>query len=314
MSKWRISNLIAFGLLVCAVVSTRATAQYAADDNPVEFEGVGVVEKLDAQLPLDLEFVDEHGKKVKLGDYFKPGRPVILTLNYYRCPMLCTLTLNGLVKSLNKLDWTAGNEFEIVTVSIDPNEEPELAQVKKRHYLSFYDREGVDKGWHFLTGNQSEIETLANSIGFGYRYDESSGEYAHASSIQFVTPSGRVSRYFNDIEFDPRDTKLALIESSEGAIGSPFERMALRCFYYDPDSKSYKFSAMAAVKIGGVVTVVLILIGLFILKLIGPAKNNGGGNQGSPASQPSVRGIDRPASKQMDAFNGSGETSQGGVT
>jgi protein SCO1/2 len=228
--------------------------------------------------------------------------------------MLCTLTLNGLVKSLNKLDWTAGSEFEIVTVSIDPTEEPELAEVKKRHYLSFYDREGVDNGWHFLTGDQAEIEALAKSVGFGYRYDESSGEYAHASSIQFVTPTGRVSRYFNDIEFKPRDTKLALIEASEGAIGSPFERMALRCFYYDPDSKSYKFSAMAAVKIGGVVTVVLILVGLFILKLIGPAKNNGGGNQGSPPSKASVKELSQSTSNNMEAFNRSGETSQGGVT
>ncbi len=313
--KWRLFNLLIMTTLFLAVVQSRAQAQYAADDNPAEFEGVGVTERLNEQVPLDLAFVDEEGNDVLLADYFKPGKPVILTLNYYRCPMLCTLTLNGLVKSLNKLDWTAGDEFEIVTVSIDPDEEPELAEVKKRHYLTFYDREGAADGWHFLTGDQEEIESLAQAIGFGYRYDEASGEYAHASSIQFVTPTGRLSRYFNDIEFKPRDTKMALMEASEGAIGSPFERMALRCFYYDPDSKSYKFSAMAAVKIGGVVTVVLILIGLLILKLMGPARpNNGGGDQGSNMQTPSHDDDGHHARTTISHFGRSGETSQGGVT
>ena len=306
-------NLTIMTLLGLAVITSRAVGQYGSDDNPEEFDGVGITEKLDAQLPLELSFVDEHGKSVKLGDYFIEGKPVILTLNYYRCPMLCTLTLNGLVKSLNKLDWSAGDEFQIVTVSIDPSEEAELAEVKKRHYMSYYDREGAADGWHFLTGDQAEITALAEAIGFGYRYDEKSGEYAHASSIQFVTPNGRVSRYFNDIEFKPRDTKIALIEASEGAIGSPFERLALRCFFYDPDSNSYKFSAMAAVKIGGVVTVLLILIGLLVLRIMGPAKRDGD-DQTSPRGGLPDHQSNQHSRVKMEHFAPSHETSRGGVT
>lgn len=262
------------------LMTTGAMAQFTASpmepqaltakDLPRQLEGVGITEHLGEVIPLELTFTDESGHAGKLSEFFKPGRPVILTLNYYRCPMLCTLTLNGLVDALNELDWSGGKEFEIVTVSINPDEKPDLADVKKQAYLTQYKRESAKSGWHFLTGDARSIELLTKAVGFGYRFDPISGDFAHTSTIMFVTPEGKMSRYMNDVKFKPRDVKLALIEASEGAIGSPMDKFLLfMCFHYDPQSGSYAASAVKIMKMGGALTAVLLAAGIGVLWLRG---------------------------------------------
>ena len=231
-----------------------------------EMEGVGITQKLDQYVPRDVRFVDSEGEPVVFEDYLGGDKPLILTLNYYRCPMLCSLTLNGMLDGLKELDWSAGEEFDIVTVSINPDEGPELAQNKKKSYLSEYGRDSAAEGWHFLTGEEEDIKRLADGVGFGYRYDEASGEYAHTASIIFLTPEGRISLYMNDVLFKPRDLRLALVESSEGRIGSPLDTLLLfNCFQWDPERNSYIADAWKIMRLGGVLTVVLVAGGLLVL-------------------------------------------------
>jgi len=234
-----------------------ASAQLANQAVPA-LDKVGVEEHLDARLPLELEFLDEGGRSVRLGDYFDGARPVILTLNYYRCPMLCGLQLNGVVAGLEEMDWTPGVEFEMVTVSIDPLETPELAQAKKENYLKRYQRPAAARGWHFLTGRQDNIERLAETVGFGYTYDVASGQYAHAAAIFVVTPDGRIARYLYGIEYPPKSLKLALMEASEGKIGSAFDQLIMYCFHYDPASRRYAPVAMNIMRVGGGATALLL--------------------------------------------------------
>lgn len=272
--------------LCCSMVTASAQAQRPYDYVPPEMQGVGVVERLGEKVPLDLTFTDESGNTVQLADYFKAGKPVILTLNYYNCPQLCTLTLNGLVAGLKDVKWSAGEEFEIVTVSIDPEEGHELAEVKKRAYLTMYKRESVKDGWHFLVGEQENITKLANAVGFGYRYDAKSGEFAHTSTIIFLTPDGTISRYMNDVMFQSRDLRLALVEASQGTIGTAMEQfLLLTCFQWDPDSNSYAASAIQIVKLGGALTLIVLAAGLGALwwrgsySAAGAADNSGSEDQ-----------------------------------
>ena len=234
-----------------------ASAQLAGQAVPA-LDKVGIEEHLDAALPLELEFLDEEGRTVKLGDYFDGARPVILTLNYYRCPMLCGLQLNGVVAGMEELDWTPGVEFEMVTVSIDPLETPELAKAKKDNYLRRYQRPAAARGWHFLTGRQVNIERLAETVGFGYTYDVVSGQYAHAAAIFVITPDGRVARYLYGIEYPPKNLKLALMEASQGEIGSPLDQLIMYCFHYDPASRRYAPVAMNIMRVGGGATALVL--------------------------------------------------------
>lgn len=268
----RIRPWIASLALACAAGATaRAERPLLADELPPELNGVGIVERLNEMVPLQLDFLDERGRRVALGELFRENRPVILTLNYYRCPMLCSMTLNGMVDGLNEIDWSAGAEFDIVTVSIAPEEGPELADVKKRAYLTQYRRPTAADGWHFLTGEQASIEALAKAVGFGYRKVEKDNEYAHTSSIIFVTPEGRISRYMNDVQFRPQDLRLALVEASEGAIGSPMDRFLLfMCYHYDPEAGSYSVAAWKMMRLGGVLTILAIGGGLVSLWRRGP--------------------------------------------
>jgi protein SCO1/2 len=229
-----------------------------ADQVPAALEEVGVEEHLDAKLPLDLEFRDENGTVVRLGDYFDGERPVILTLNYYKCPMLCGLQLNGVVDGLMELDWTPGQEFEMVTVSINPLETPALATEKKQNYLKKYGRPSAASGWHFLTGREPEIRQLASTLGFGYTYDKETGEYAHAAAIFFSTPDGRVARYLYGIEYPPKRLRLALLEASAGEIGSTIDQIILYCYHYDPSSRRYSPVAMNIMRLGGSATAVVL--------------------------------------------------------
>jgi protein SCO1/2 len=225
---------------------------------------VGFDQKLDAQVPLGLTFTDEAGRAVRLGDYFD-GKPVILVLAYYRCPMLCTEVLNGLVRALLDVPLDIGKDFHVVTVSFDPREKHELAAAKKKTYLERYGRPGAEAGWHFLTGDEEPIRRLTEAVGFRYVYDERNDQFAHASGILVLTPAGKVSRYFYDVRYSPRDLRLGLVEASANRIGSPVDQVLLFCFHYDPAEGRYGPTIMNFVRLGGVL--IVLAIGLFVAYL-----------------------------------------------
>jgi protein SCO1/2 len=215
---------------------------------------VDIEQRLGNQIPLDLKFRDESGREVRLGEYFGKGRPVALTLVYYDCPMLCNQVLNGAVGAFQALSFTAGKEFEVVTVSFDPREGPELAAKKKETYLRRYKREGAEAGWHFLTGDKASIDALAASVGFRYVWDEQSQQFAHASAVMVSTPQGKLSHYFYGIDYAPKDLRLAFVEASEGKIGSPVDALLLFCYHYDPASGRFA-PVMGVLRVAGVLTV-----------------------------------------------------------
>jgi len=251
-----------FAALALAVTS--ASAQ-GINETPRELQGVDVEEHLDAQLPLDARFVDSTGAEVALGDYFQGDKPVILTLNYYNCPMLCTLILNGMVEGLRQIDLEPGEDYRIVTVSFDPDEGPDLAAPKKMIYeRSFKDHE-VGDGWAFLSGDQENITRLTETVGFGYKWNEQRNEWAHPSAIFVITPDGRVSRYLYGITFEPKNLRLALLEGSEGEIGSTFDKVLLWCFHYDDTTGQYTVAIMRIVRVMGLLTVLLLGGALFWL-------------------------------------------------
>jgi protein SCO1/2 len=250
-------------LLVLAVAATAACGESTL---PRPLRNVAFEQRLDAQVPLDLAFVDEMGSDVHLRDYFK-DRPVIIVLAYYRCPMLCTLVLNGLVQTLMDLPFDAGKEFEVVVVSFDSRETPELAAEKKKTYVERYGRPGAAAGWHFLTGKSRSIEHLTQAVGFRYSYDPAKDQFAHASGLVVLTPEGKVSRYFYGIKFAARDVRLGLIEASQNKIGSPVDQVLLFCFHYDPAEGKYGAAVMTFVRVGGVVTLIsLVTLVIYFLR------------------------------------------------
>jgi protein SCO1/2 len=214
---------------------------------------VGFDQRLNEQVPLDLQFRDEAGQTVQLGDYFTT-KPVILVLAYYRCPMLCTEVLNGLVRALLDVPFAMGKDYEVVTVSFDPRETPEMAAAKKRTYLDRFGRPGAEAGWHFLTGDETAITRLTEAVGFRYTYDPTNDQFAHASGIMVLTPQGKLSRYFFDVNYTPRDLRLGLVEASTNKIGSPVDQVLLFCFHYDPAQGKYGAAVMNFVRLGGAVT------------------------------------------------------------
>jgi len=234
----------------------------ADEARPPLLESVGIEQKLGERIPLDLVFRDEAGKPVRLGDLFA-SKPTIVNLVYYRCPMLCTEVLNGLVASLETLKLDVGKDFSVVTVSIDPRETPQLASEKKAVYLKRYGRAGAAEGWRFLTGDGASISRLADAVGFRYAYDAEADQYAHAAAIYVATPDGRLARYFYGIDYAPRDLRLALVEASEGKIGTVADKIVLFCYQYDPATGKYGATILGAMRVGGVVTV--LLLGGFVL-------------------------------------------------
>lgn len=238
-----------------------------------ELEGVGITQRLDSRLDLDLEFVDSTGETVRLGDLFG-DEPVVLSLVYYDCPMLCTLELNGLLKAMRAMEMTAGEDFQVVTLSFDPRETPDLAARKKQDYLDkyvqagFYDRERIEEGWRFLVGEEENIRAVADAVGFSFRFDESKGLYRHASGIMTLTPDGRVSRYQMGVEYSARDLKFALIEASDYKIGNPVDAVMLYCFHYDPTTGKYGLVVMNALRLGGGLTLLVLggFVGLSLLR------------------------------------------------
>ncbi len=225
---------------------------------PAALENVGVTEHLDERLPMDLSFVDETGESVRLGQYFERERPVVLTLGYYRCRMLCRLVFQGVFDALEGFDWSAGDEYDIVTVSIDPLETHEIAAEKKEEFLGSYGRESAARGWHLLTGDEKSIRTLADAVGFHYRYVEQNGEYAHPAVMFIVTPDGRISRYLYGVNHDPQTVRLSLVEASKGAIGSTLDKVILYCFYYDPAAGSYVPAAVMIMRVAGGITLAVV--------------------------------------------------------
>jgi protein SCO1/2 len=215
---------------------------------------VAFAQNLDAQLPLDTPLVDESGRAVKVGDYFGK-KPVILLFVYYECPMLCTLELNGLLRNLKALSMTAGKEFDVVAVSIDPTETPALARAKKAGYLRRYGRPGSENGWHFLTGADPDVRRLADTVGFKYVYDPKSKQYAHPAGLVVVTPAGRLARYIYGVDFPASNLRWALLDATAGKVGTPVDRLLLMCFHYDPSTGRYNFAVMTAVRAAGVATV-----------------------------------------------------------
>jgi len=242
-------------LVACMVLSTPAAAQ-RMEPAPKEVESVGVDARLGVQVPLDLPFVDSDRTQVTLGRFFDGKRPVILTLNYSNCPMLCSLQLNGLFEGLGRMAWNLGENFQMVTVSIDPRELPERAQSTKQKYLKLYGRPGVANGWHVLTGDERNIRRLADTVGFRYRYVSATGEYAHVAVTMILTPDGRMSRYLYGIEYDPQTIKLSLVEAGEGKIGSTMDQIILFCFHYDETKGRYGPAALAVMRVAGVLCVI----------------------------------------------------------
>jgi protein SCO1/2 len=231
---------------------------------PGALMGVGIDQKLDQQVPLDLKFKDEAGRDVPLSTYFTKGKPVILALVYYRCPMLCTQILNGLAGSLKAVSLDPGKDFEIVAVSFDPKDTPETAASKKQLYLRRFGRPNAANGWHLLTGDAANIKALTDAVGYHYKYDPATDQFAHASGIMVMTPEGRLSRYFYGVEYQPRDVRLGLVEASQNKIGSPVDQILLFCYHYDPVTGKYGAIVMNMVRFAGASFTLVCGVFLFI--------------------------------------------------
>ncbi|MGH9897754.1 MAG: SCO family protein [Pyrinomonadaceae bacterium] len=260
--------LITVVLLVWPVYAQmqQATPDIVVQSSSELIDRIGIDQKLNEQVPLDIHFRDETGREVQLSEYFKTGKPVILSLVYFDCPMLCTMILNGLTNSIEDIPYTAGQDYTIVTVSFDPREKPELAARKKAVYLKRYGRPPAANGWYFLTGDEDQIRRLTSAVGFRYAFDERTGQYAHASGIMVLTPGGKLSKYLYGVDYSARDLRLSLVEASENKIGTPVDRLLLLCYHYDPSTGKYSSIAMTAVRIGGILT--LIALVTFILLMI----------------------------------------------
>lgn len=244
--------------LIALTLLTLPLRALRAEPVDVALDAVDVNERSGQTIPLDLTFQNEEGETVRLGDYFGHGKPVVLNLGYYGCPMLCSMVLNGFVDALTAIELEPGRDFDIVTVSIDPKEKPALAKAKRAAYLEKLGKPGAAEGWHFHTGEEGAIQQLAEAVGFEYRYDEKIQQYAHPAVIFVLTEDGRVSRYLYGIQFKPKDLRLALLEASHGTIGTTVDRLLLFCYHFDPEANSYTLMAMNLMRLGGAVTLVLL--------------------------------------------------------
>lgn len=240
-----------------------------ASARPPGLTNVGIEQHLNQQLPLDLAFVDETGKAVKLGDYFGK-KPVVLSLVYYRCPMLCSEVLAGLEGSLRALKFNAGDQFNVLTVSFDPKDTPETATEKKALMLKAYKRPGAAEGWHFLTGSQQSIDTLTKTVGFQYEYDKKIDQFSHTTAVMIITPQGRIAQYYFGIEYPPTDMRLGLIQASQNKIGSLVDQVILYCYHYDPQSGKYGAIVSHVLQLGGGLTILSLGLLLTLLFRRGP--------------------------------------------
>jgi len=263
--SWRVTALAVLGgVLLCSPLAAQVSGygdkqkgENSGDQLPQVLEHVGITQKLNQQLPLDAQFVDDTGKTVRLGDYFGK-HPAILTLVYYNCPMLCSEELDGLAGALEMVKLTPGKDFDVIVVSIDPSETPELAAKKKAYYVKRYGRPETANGWHFLTGQKASIDRLTDATGFGYvRVPGPDGkltQFAHASSIQVVTTDGKLAQYYLGVEYSPKDILLGLVEASGNKIGSPVANILTYCYHYDPQTNKHSLIVARVVQLGGLVT------------------------------------------------------------
>lgn len=249
-SKWALALLALGAFPLCAQPGM-----------PAAFQKVGIDQRLNAQVPLETILQDEDGNKVRLGQYFT-GKPVVLALVYYACPMLCNMTLNGLNDAMEKMTLNLGSDYQVLTVSFDERETPPLAKTKKANYVKKYDRPGAVEGWHFLTGNAVAVRKVAESVGFHYAWDSMTNQFAHATGIMVLTPDGKVSKYFYGIKYDERDLRLGLVDASNKKIGTAVDKILLFCYHYDPATGKYGPVVMNIVRLGAGATV--LTLGMFV--------------------------------------------------
>ena len=249
-----------WAVIFCLALATSAQAQL--DETPDAVDGLGVTEHLNDLLPLNTPFTDDRGALIRLGDYFDGEKPVILSLNYSNCPMLCQQQLNGLVRTLSEMDASVGEDFHVISISIDPRESHQKASKTRMRYYQEYDRPGTADGWHFLVGDVTSIMTVAEATGFQYRYVPERKEYAHTAVLMLCTPDGRISRYIYGVQFDEPTLRLSLVEASEGKIGTTVDQIILTCFMYDETAGRYGPQAIRLMQLGAFTTVACLAIGL----------------------------------------------------
>jgi protein SCO1 len=255
----RLATLATVVVLMSTAAFSQLTKEPPVKLLPPNLSDVSIHQQLNHTIPLDLNFKDDTGKTITLADYFGHGRPVILNLVYYECPMLCGEALNGLTGTLRMLKLDAGSDFDVVTVSFDTREGPELAHKKKQAYVERYGRPGASDGWHFLTGDEKNVKALADAVGFHYKWDEKSQQWAHATAIMILTPQGKLAQYYYGVEYPPKDVRLGLIEASQNKIGNLVDEVLLYCYHYDPRTGRY----------GAVITNVFRLAGLATMLVVG---------------------------------------------
>ncbi len=265
MSSQKHNSIYSAGaLLILALLVGHASAQMnngimspPANTRPPRLENVGIEQRLDAQVPPNLTFRDETGKNVKLGDYFN-RKPMILNLVYYNCTMLCGQELAGLASAMRLIKFDLGKQFDVITVSFDPRETPEIAAAKKQDYVGRYGRPNAASGWHFLTGSPESINALTKAVGFQYHFDEKTNQFAHATAIMVLTPQGHISRYLYGVDFPPKDLRLSLVEASQARIGNAVDAVLLFCYHYDPQTGKYGAMVANILRLAAAATILLI--------------------------------------------------------
>ena len=253
--------ILGFGVLALADAAAQVTREDAIPD---VFSGVGITERLGTGIPTDLTFVNESSEEVALASFFESDRPVILNFVYHNCPMLCSLLLEGFTKSLRDMEWTPGNEFDVLTVSFSATETADLARRQKARYLDILKKPDATKGWHFLTGSEENIFALAEATGFGFKWIEESNEYAHPAALIFLDEEGTITRYIHGMNYPPGDVRKALVEASEGRVGTTIDRIFLYCYRYDANANSYVLQATKLMRLGGLLTLLVVCVGLLI--------------------------------------------------
>lgn len=253
------SKLAFLFCLLAAAATVEAQSPYG---RPLVLQKVGIDQKLNAQIPMDLKFKDETGQTVQLGQYFGQ-KPVVLALVYYTCPMLCDLILDGTESGLKHVkELSAGKDFTVLAISFDPRDTPQIAAAKKKTYVERYDRPTGEQGWHFLTGTAASTKALADAVGYHYAFDKSTGQYAHASAIMILTPDGKVSQYYYGIKYPERDLRLALVQASANKIGSLTDQVLLFCYHYDPSKGKYTLLINNVLRAAGLSTI--LALGVFL--------------------------------------------------
>jgi protein SCO1 len=268
MNKWRVIASVTAMLVAACVVRGQTVPSNLGQSSatlPAQLKNVGFDPQLNAQIPLDLQFVDENGAQVHLRDYFRQ-KPVVLAFVYYGCPMLCNQVQQGVVGALKMLSFTPGRDYEVVFVSFDPRESPDMAAQKKKSVLSHFGRPETAAAWHFLTGSKESIDAATGAANFRYTFDAKTNLFAHASGILLLTPDGRISRYFYGVEYPGRDVRLGLVDASSGKIGTPIDHVLLFCYQYDPTLATYSASILRMVRLGGILTIVCIVGGILIFR------------------------------------------------